>query len=635
MRDTLTVKPLLISVDPQPGEYLMSLVVRAAEANVFRRPGALLSLVGMEAANVEMIPFTGQTYMSGLSALLGVDEQQVRGRMHLPVGANRAHEQVDWFGTRMPRRFIEATYCRVGWAEPVEGGFHPAIWQLRPLSFCPETFHQLISQCPKCHAALRWRTVGSLGRCSKCEEVICAPEGAQLRDELRAEYQAIAALADSNSEVRAAAVAALPYPFSSWEPGDCFHAVVDMGLIASEPKCPRGCMKGKTQAQGNFDSYTIDHLIAGYRFVMGWPGSLKRLVSEVSGGQTGKSRRVLGRLAKFLDNTAPVTPLGILMQENIPKLIVDECSIETISGREAKKYYGIEPDVLRRLDQDGRCLVSKKRGLPTAYNKRSLSQSIFIWRAAATAGAVTKQVGLPICFVGWAADQGLYERVADSDAQLLAGHRDIFDPASVQGLAERIKARVGRDVAHSKLVPLHRCMRGELHPGPWLDVIGRIVDGTLVAARSIAGKDVLDVLVPGDELAAIRESWISRPLPDLAASLLAGSRLIGIDNTVLGAALAKGLIHGEMCPQGAKVKLAELRRFRTTYGLAADASKLTGVPAHLIGSLLRDAGIEPVAQLRNFYVWLQADIRAFAESHVVKKLGYGVGQYETRVKTAA
>lgn len=119
---TLT-KPLFIGGDVRAGEGLMSMMVRAAEANVMGRLHRLALFAGVTGTRVDSIPFTRSQDAQKIAQLLSVDAAEVRGRMHPTAPHSSADEYVDWYGTPLHRRYLETRRRRVApasLATPVE-----------------------------------------------------------------------------------------------------------------------------------------------------------------------------------------------------------------------------------------------------------------------------------------------------------------------------------------------------------------------------------------------------------------------------------------------------------------------------------------------------------------------------------
>lgn len=149
--------PLLIRVDPRPDEALLSILVRASQENVLGRLHRVASLAHLEKHRVEYLPFTAVQASESLAALLGVDEQLVSMRMHPKAAHSSADEYIDWYGTVLPRRYVETRRIRFGNAGVED--FVRAQWAIRPLSFCPETGDILRHSCPSCGVDQVWAKV--------------------------------------------------------------------------------------------------------------------------------------------------------------------------------------------------------------------------------------------------------------------------------------------------------------------------------------------------------------------------------------------------------------------------------------------------------------------------------------------
>ena len=106
------IKPLVVGTEPFPGECLSSVLVRACEGNRFTKSSNLLSLIGLRAPASESIPFTHTDAALALAKLLGTTTEEIESRMHPAAQDGLGRPTVDWFGSPLERRHIEARVRR-------------------------------------------------------------------------------------------------------------------------------------------------------------------------------------------------------------------------------------------------------------------------------------------------------------------------------------------------------------------------------------------------------------------------------------------------------------------------------------------------------------------------------------------
>jgi len=162
-----SVKPLIGVVEPFDGECLMSVLARTAEKNVFTRVREMVESAGLQVLRPEFIPFTQVQAAPGLSKLLGVESGVIAGLMHPASDPERPVDKVNWYGTHLPRKFISIDR-RFSPKSFASSPYIRAVWQVRPITFCPESMELLITQCPHCGAEVGWRVLHGFHVCATC-----------------------------------------------------------------------------------------------------------------------------------------------------------------------------------------------------------------------------------------------------------------------------------------------------------------------------------------------------------------------------------------------------------------------------------------------------------------------------------
>jgi hypothetical protein len=195
----------------------------------------VLELADVTSCRPSSLPFTGQLYAPLLAEQLSMEVEEVHHRMHEPVDRGDLLDYVNWYGTPLPRRLIETTARRVSPHALALSNCHRAVWMVKGLPYCPETFEELTSRCPKCDAKLRWETARAISHCETCETPLQDHPGRRVSPDLHGDAKSVADLVSTDARIREDAARSLPPPFSSWTPGDVFHAAVELGLIASSP----------------------------------------------------------------------------------------------------------------------------------------------------------------------------------------------------------------------------------------------------------------------------------------------------------------------------------------------------------------------------------------------------------------
>jgi hypothetical protein len=114
---------LPVKVEPVFGESLMSLIVRACQANIIERPHHLLKLAGCEFSTAAFAPFAAGINIDGLAELLDIDRSEVKRRWH-PTFNREGTYYVHWHGIDIDRTFIESNSRRIPPSFSADGVVH-------------------------------------------------------------------------------------------------------------------------------------------------------------------------------------------------------------------------------------------------------------------------------------------------------------------------------------------------------------------------------------------------------------------------------------------------------------------------------------------------------------------------------
>lgn len=222
-------------VEPIVGESLMSLLTRCTIENGYRKIADILVGTGaIELSHIGHTPFVNFDYSEQIASRLALSASKITALMHAPAKVEGWGTSVNWFGTVLPRHFIDARTRRVSPRAFRDSQHHRAEWMIRPLTFCPETMENLIDACNECGHRLSWWSSCGLWRCEKCEKSLRRALPGKVPWKYRTELRLVSGLVSPNPVTRSQALAAFPTPFSNWEAGEVFTAVVELGVLASK-----------------------------------------------------------------------------------------------------------------------------------------------------------------------------------------------------------------------------------------------------------------------------------------------------------------------------------------------------------------------------------------------------------------
>lgn len=623
-------RPLCGRVTPIAGESLASVVARSACANVSPSTAKLLRQAGIRWGQPAFVPFTQNDSAPQLADLLGISIDDVTGRMHTKIAGERSN-RVDWFGTPLERRFLEAPRRRFSRLGLQSADFARATWMVRPLSFCPENFDRLQHECPHCDACLGWDRALGISVCEKCEGDIRSGTVDLLPEELRPDYSVIAGLVSTDPARRAECLGGFPAPFCNWQPGDLFSAVVDLGFARGSPETP----SSSPLANGDFSDFQNEHLFLGYDLLMRWDDVFPNMLQEIISGQAQASTRgtpnSLGLLRRFFYANASQTPLVDLMRAEIPPAIrnlnmplrVARNSVllgvkreGTISLRDAKDKYRIDNRILARLVDTADCFIARhdsKFGT-RLFDEEGLATAIDAFRTATTIEVLARQLGVPPCIVEACEKVGLFTRVNVNDAQLLAGSMTLYDPHSVTAFIGALERQDGSPTVPSN-VSLLQGMRGQLSPSAWAHIFKALAEGALpFEIDREKGAWSSSILVQRSDLKGALRALPGYPLPDdLRVSMGNAALFLHESATSLGSVARAGLLTAERHDTGYSVALRDLDAFHRAFVFSQEVNETHGRLDPPWRHLVDRAGLKPVGCFGGHNCWNRRALNAIID----------------------
>lgn len=483
---TSPVRPLVAKVKPIAGETLMSLIARACDANVFERPSQLISAAGFT-GDPRFVAFTGMEATRGLSRLLKLDEAEIASRMHGPVTGFIEPDLVAWFGSAIESRFLERCVRRVGPAALALSAHHRAEWTIKALSFCPETFQELITHCPSCDQELGWWKTEGLARCEHCRARLDKVDSPCVSEERRPSARLAANLVSPDPAVRERAVDSLPDPFSGWSPAELFTAVVELGAAWEHPHANRRSPEAKALARGRLDSASARVLASGWNVLSAWPESLAELVRraarlvEASEPNGSRALRDISLLGRHLDRRLPQTAFRSLLREQLGLaahqaktpiklklgLEVERADKSIMTLMEAASHSGISARLLKRLCPEGQGFAGGRGGQGGAlrfHTQRVLSAARLMDDALSPAAAAAR-LGIPEYCLSALIRRKLVQTVDDPDVLRMKRLSFAVSSSGICDLRDRLAA--SKDEPSSVALRLDLTLAHRFAPAQW------------------------------------------------------------------------------------------------------------------------------------------------------------------------
>jgi hypothetical protein len=621
---TSEAKRLFAVVKPYNGETLTSIIARSAEENVHPRLVIFLQALGIKSKKPGYISFTQMNQAALLATRLGISSGEVAARMH-PPAASEHTGCVDWYGTPIPRNFIDANVYRFSPTSLEHAPFQKALWMLRPLTFCAESMEMLSAVCSHCRHRQIWLYRSAMGLCEKCRAPLTTAKEKSVPSKLRNDAKNVALLVNPLASTRREALAHLPEPFCYWEGGEVFTAIVEMGALLNDRNSKGLVAKVR---RGVFENFSVSDIVNGYRFIMGWPNSLEPLMPRWRDGEASRTlAKSIGPLSPFLRSNAVKGKLQPAISDQVRELLrnkivwVEGSKTSTpkwmahdglIGKTDASIKYQVGKDTLARLRTVGppASLAICARGRHF-FDEKALAMSISLFRSGATAGECADVLGVPEYCIASLASRGLLDLVIDPDALKLA-NKVIFERSSL----ERLKSKLCGTLIHkiNRGHKVSRVLLHRVHPDDWVDAVEKVVDGTLKRGSGGKGKKIAmaEFLVDSDSAKYFLDEISKRPLPDnVWVCTKDAGILLGLNGGAVGKAIKQGLLisDGRTFPR-TMISLSSIAAFNEKYYLAAAVKERFEMDSRLFGQTMKQAGYSPIATINRLRVWVRRDVEA-------------------------
>ncbi len=618
------VLPLLAKVTPIPGESLMSLVTRACEANVFPRVADVLGAAGIRGSPA-FTPVTALDRAAHLARLLGLAEGEIESRMYPPLQGRGRTGLVSWSGLRVERRFIELRARRVAPGALLDEPYHRMVWTHKALSFCPETFEELISTCPACGKPLGWSHTHGPDRCEHCKASLLDSEPEFAPHALRAKLKLATDLISHGPEVRAAAQSILPAPFRDWDAGELFSAIVEFGVAWEHPGEGRSSTAVTRLKHGQLAFIGPQHIASGYEIVRGWPASFTALVERIwraIGAPASLSMLDLGPFGRHLLVKHSDTPLRRQLRESIAEAalaarvplklgaishLAPKAVVETLTLKAAEAELGIGKRTLGRLVPDGESYISGQlgSGAGVRLNAVRLRAAVAAYERAIWPEHVAGRLGVPAYCLEAFVEAGLFARIDDPDACRLSAHEAFYERASVEIWLQKMQRLPERSHGSESLA---RALVGQFSPAVWAQTFKAVASGKIKSQRPYED----EIQRPLSRQLHVHrtdvEAFITRlkpePLPMGAVMTAeAAGQLLGIRTALVAELISAGYLAATRSGRLWEIRLGDLDAFHAQYVLPPEITR-----AEQVFGRYPPGAIEGLRQIN---IWKRAEL--FAE----------------------
>jgi hypothetical protein len=225
----------------------------------------LLRQVGVNHANNPNAAFIPDLDERRLAEILRVPVEEIARRRHL---ARPEAGYVDFFGTAVRADEIIVRTVRFAPAALAASPHNRALWSLKTVPCCTETWQYLTSDC-SCGARQRWQHADAFDRCHSCNRRLDRLDADLVPEDERAGLAALVGLLDPDVQRRADARLLLPASLSDWDGGMVFELAIALMPLVEDPyrlKRTQSPPPDQLRRYARALAQTAD-------LIQGWPGS--------------------------------------------------------------------------------------------------------------------------------------------------------------------------------------------------------------------------------------------------------------------------------------------------------------------------------------------------------------------------
>lgn len=280
------------SIDPIPGESFNGLLHRWAAANFIDRMMDVTSAAGVEYSNIQDAALNAKRDLAQIAAITGIALRDLQSRA-LPIGDDCLTRH--FCGVPVRKSDIEIWNRCFAPGSLRLSPHHRALWMIRTLPFCIESWQYLQSTChrPQCGADQRWTTTLGIERCDRCLADLRAAPVEYVSEYDREALLEVAQLFDpvNNSRI----VDSLAPSLAGITPGAAYELVIRLMKVVN-PDLP----VARTAIQTAHPRELSDAMAKAWRVLKAWPDGFMDIASARIAGRFDRGDGNSGETMRFL-----------------------------------------------------------------------------------------------------------------------------------------------------------------------------------------------------------------------------------------------------------------------------------------------------------------------------------------------
>jgi hypothetical protein len=618
----MQVRPLSIETGMFADEHGPGAIARAAGANCYLFGSQIVSFAGISGTRAEtLFGRSPADHAEAVATVIGAAPDVVRSAFHTPLGGGLC----DFFGARIRIRDREVSRRRVAPGALRERPYIRAVWQLKPLSFDPDTRETLISSCPECGKALGFIRTEGIYNCEHClglnEWGLVTPL-VDLRDYPQAVVEVedegalrfVTGLIDPDPDVRAEFKLSLHEELTGLDRGQLWNFTLALACVVEQDASRTATSIARPATAEQFATYYAPaRLAAAGRILMSWPRGFDALCERARADTEERGhhgvKAELGQIYALAVNTSVDPEIRSIARSAINRNMASSDRVRRIEYRPsddrvttqaASERFGIHTRVLQKLAKDSRVTVFRAGSGtgPRLFVTQEIAALAELRDAIESVSSVALRLGIPSAAVRDLAGAGLIIPEDGPVVHMVLG-KEYYLRASVDCLIERITAKVKpRGCSeHLRLIrAMNRLPGGEK---PWAALVEAILEGRLevfpVEGRFSAVLIRLAVATFADFESALLHRRAIVEQPDTVTRPEAAS-ILGVTVGMVCGMIHSGRLHGPDKPGGPLAKEIVLEAART-HIFTSEVSRRLSTSTRRVRTALAEYDVHPVFEL--------------------------------------
>ncbi|WP_066479375.1 MULTISPECIES: hypothetical protein [unclassified Sphingomonas] len=441
-----TLKPLRWPGVIHDGESLLGVVTRRSAEHFLGSTHIVTRASGIDVQRQgDALIVATKDNIGELARLLRVDRSTLQNLVCERIGADAVGSILRWGARTIRQRDLEVRVRRIAPSALARSPHHRQAWLLRRLPYCPETFEELIDECPSCGRSLRWTHAKPVGFCDdpSCRfgNRLIEPTGKMLRTEWHETYRHFCDLVSVNPAVAEGALKKLPNEIRVLDNPTLLDLVYLMAIIdrLEDSRAPA------LNARALTSDANAERIARGCDAVRGWPHSIREVVTHAVDNL--ENDRHLWQRLKWHSVKNPNPEIRRLLVAAVPELTASARQVVApgrnpiMLQKELLERTSLQIRHMKVLQADnhlgGSRISLKTRSLPK-FDRARAEILIGDLKRSVNTSSVASRLGLPGYGVHQLSDSGHLDKIINPAVDAIFPNGRIT-AASVEELCGKLK----------------------------------------------------------------------------------------------------------------------------------------------------------------------------------------------------